>query len=75
MDFELVAEGPPGPSLITAFLSRSPLNAYEQGFKNAEDVLADLSPNSTRSLVMRQRRSWLAAGRIAAELRDSGQCK
>jgi hypothetical protein len=75
MDFELVTDGPSGPSIIAAFLSRSPLNAYEQGFKTAEDVLAELSPNSTRSLVLRQNASWLAAGKVTAEVRDSGQCK
>ena len=75
MDFELVAEGPSGPNLITAFLTRSPINGYQSGFKTAKDVLAELSPNSTRSLVMRQRSEWLAAGEAAAEIRERGQCR
>jgi hypothetical protein len=75
MDFEMLAEGPSGTGLITAFLTRSELNGYQSGFKNAEDVLAELSPNSTRSLMLRQRRGWLAAGRVTAEIRESGQCK
>jgi len=75
MDFEMVAEGPAGINLITAFLTRSPLNGYQDGFKTAKGVLAELSPNSTRSLVMRQGSGWLAAGKVVAEIRQSGQCK
>ena len=75
MDFEMVAEGPAGINLITAFLTRSPLNGFQDGFKTAKGVLAELSPNSTRSLVMRQGSGWLAAGKVAAEIRESGQCK
>jgi len=75
MDFEMVATGPAGPNLITAFLTRSPINGYQDGFKTAKSVLAELSPNSTRSLVMRQGSGWLAAGKVAAEIRGSGQCK
>jgi hypothetical protein len=74
MDFEMVAEGPAGINLITAFLTRSPLNGYQDGFKTVKGVLAELSPNSTRSLVMRQGTGWLAAGKVAAEIRESGQC-
>ena len=75
MDFEMVAGGPAGINLITAFLTRSPLNGYQDGFKTAKGVLAELSPNSTRSLVMRQGSGWLATGKVAAEIRESGQCK
>jgi hypothetical protein len=75
MDFEMVAEGPSGPNLITAFLTYSPINGYQDGFKTAKGVLAELSPNSTRSLVMRQGSGWLAAGKVAAEIRGSGQCR
>ncbi len=75
MDFEMVAEGLSGPNLITAFLTRSPVNGYQDGFKTAKGVLAELSPNSTRSLVMRQGSGWLAAGKTAAEIRGSGQCR
>ena len=75
MDFEMVAEGPFGSNLITAFLTRSEINGYQYGFKNTNDILAELSPNSTRSLVLRQRKGWLAAGRVAAEIRGGGQCR
>ena len=75
MDFEMVAQGPSGPNLITAFLTRSPINGYQNGFRGAKGVLAELSPNSTRSLVMRQGSAWLAAGKTAAEIRGNGQCK
>ena len=75
MDFEMVAEGPSGSNLITAFLTRSPINGYQDGFKTAKGVLAELSPNSTRSLVMRQGSGWLAAGKVTAEIRGSGQCR
>ena len=75
MAFEMVAEGPSGINLITAFLTRSPLNGYQGGFKTAKGVLAELSPNSTRSLVMREGSEWLAAGKVAAEIKESGQCR
>jgi len=75
MDFEMVAAGPSGLNLITAFLTRSPINGYQDGFKTAKGVLAELSPNSTRSLVMRQGSGWLAAGKVVAEIRGSGQCR
>ena len=75
MDFEMVAQGPSGPNLITVFLTRSPINGYQNGFRSARGVLAELSPNSTRSLVMRQGSAWLAAGKTAAEIRGNGQCK
>ena len=75
MEFELVSNGPPGPHLITAFLSRSPANSYESGFKTENDVMADLSPASTRSLHLRQKNDWLAAGQVAVEFREEGQCR
>ncbi|MGD8290436.1 MAG: caspase family protein [Desulfobacterales bacterium] len=75
MDFEIVAEGPSGENLIAAFLTRSSLNGYQDGLKDAKGVLAELSPNSTRSLVLRQGAGWLAAGKIAAKIRRKGQCK
>ncbi len=75
MGFELVSDGPPGPHLITAFLSRSPVNSYKDGFKTKNDVLANLSPRSTRSLIMRQQKGHLAAGKITLEIRKEGQCE
>jgi hypothetical protein len=75
MEFELVCQGPAGPHLITAFLTQSPLNNYKNGFKAQSDVLADLSPVSTRSLRLRQKKEWLAAGRVAVEFRPEGQCQ
>jgi hypothetical protein len=74
MNFELVADGPPGTALITAFLTRSPLDSYRYGFKNPQDILADLSPGSTRSLLLRQKQDWLAAGKATAEIRQEGKC-
>jgi len=75
MGFELVTDGPTGPNLITAFVTKSPINSYEHGFKTAKDVLATLSPNSTRALILRQKQGWLAAGRLTADIRDEGQCR
>ena len=75
MDFEMLTEGILGSNLITAFLTRSPLNSYEYGFKTPNDVLAGLAPRSTRSLIMRQKEGWLAAGRIIAEIRAEGKCR
>ena len=75
MDFEMVAEGPSGPNLIIAFITRLPINGYQDGFKTAKGVLAELSPNSTRSLVMRQDSGWLAAGKTAADIKGNGQCR
>ena len=75
MDFEVVTDGKTGPNRITAFLTRSPVNAYENGFRTAADVLAMLSPKSTRSLVLGQKQGWLAAGRVTADIRNQGQCR
>jgi hypothetical protein len=75
MEFELVCDGPTGPHLITAFLTQSPLNSYESGFKAKSDVMADLSPESARSLRLRQKKEWLAAGRVFVEFREEGQCQ
>ena len=75
MDFEMVAHGPAGSNLITAFLTNSPVNGYRDGFKTVKGVLAELSPKSIRSLVMRQGSGWLAAGIVAAEIRENGQCR
>jgi hypothetical protein len=75
MDFEFVSDGPPGSHLITAFLTRTPLNSYEYGFKTKDDLMADLSPGSTRSLIMRQKKDWLAAGKVTVEIRQEGQCQ
>ena len=73
--YALMADGHTGPHQITAFLTRSPLNAYENGFRTATDVLARLSPNSTRSLVLRQKQEELAAGSITTRIRKEGQCR
>jgi hypothetical protein len=75
MGFEMVSDGPPGPHLITAFLSRTPVNNYKDGFKAKSDVMASLSPSSTRSLIMRQKKGHLAAGKITVEIRGEGQCE
>jgi hypothetical protein len=75
MKFELVSDGPAGPHLITAFLTRSPVNTYKDGFKTKNDVLADLSPNSARSLILRQKKDWLAAGKVSVEIREAGRCE
>jgi len=75
MNFELVADGPPGTGLITAFLTRTPLNSYNDGFRTPADVLAGLSPSSTRALILRQKQNWLAAGRMTVEIREEGGCR
>jgi hypothetical protein len=75
MGFEMVTDGKTGPNQITAFLTRSPVNTYDNGFRTAVDVLAKLSPKSTRSLVLRQKQGWLAAGRLTADVRNQGQCR
>ena len=75
MDFEIVTDDPLGPSLIVAFLTRRPMNSYRSGFKTLSDVLAHLSPNSTRSLMMHQKQDGLAAGRLVFNIREEGQCK
>lgn len=75
MNFALVADGPPGASLITAFLTRAPLNSYNNGFRTPADVLAGLSPSSTRSLMLRQKQNWLAAGKVTVEIREEGGCR
>ena len=75
MNFEMITDKTTGPNQITAFLTQSPINTYEHGFKTPEDVLATLSPNSTRSLILRQKQGWLAAGKITADIRNEGQCR
>jgi hypothetical protein len=75
MNFEVITDGVTGPNQITAFLTKSPINAYEHGFKTSKNVLATLSPNSTRSLALRQKQEWLAAGNITADIRDEGKCR
>ena len=75
MEFEMVADGKTGPYQITAFLTRSPVNAYEKGFKTAVDMIARLSTQSSRSLILRKKQGWLAAGRITADIRNEGHCR
>lgn len=75
MNFELVSEGPPGINLITAFLTRSPVDGYQNGFRSPQDAMAGLSPGSTRSLILHQKQDWLAAGKVAVEIRDKGKCR
>ena len=48
---------------------------YQDGYKNTKDVLAELSPNTARSLALRQGAGWLAAGKATAEIRGSGKCR
>ena len=73
--YALMADGHTGPHQITAFLTRSPLNTYENGFRSATDVLARLSPNAARSLVLRQKQDDLAACSIRTHVREEGQCR
>ena len=75
MNFEMITDKTTGPNQITAFLTKSPINTYEHGFKTPEDVWATLSPNSTRALILRQKQGWLAAGKITADIRNEGQCR
>jgi hypothetical protein len=75
MNFEMVTDGPPGPALVTAFLTRSPMDGYKNGFKAPTAVLAELSPNSTRSLMMRKKEDRLAAAKVSVEIREEGRCK
>ena len=75
MGFELITDGKTGPNHITAFLTRSQVNAFENGFRTPADVLATLSPNSTRSLTLRRKQGWLAAGKVTANILNEGQCR
>jgi hypothetical protein len=75
MEFELICDGPPGPRMIAAFLSRSPENGYATGFRMQDGPLADLSPISKRSLIMRQKYDYLAAGKVSVEIREEGGCE
>ena len=75
MGFEMVTDGKTGPNRITAFLTKEPVNAYKNGFRTPAEVLARLSPKSTRSLVLRQKQGWLAAGKLTANIRNEGQCR
>ncbi len=75
MGFELMTDGKPGANFITAILSQSPINAFENGFRTQTDVLATLSPKSTRSLVLRQNQDELAAGSITTRIRNEGHCQ
>ena len=75
MDFELVSDSPPGPHLIAAFLTRSPVNGFKSGFRTKHDIMAFLSPTLTRSLVMRQKQDWLAAGKVSVDIRPEGACR
>ena len=75
MNFELVSEGPPGPHLITAILSRWPANASEAGNQTKYEVMAELSPISTGSMNKGQKMGYLAAGKITVEVRETGGCK
>ena len=75
MEFELVCEGPPGSRMIAAFLTRSPENGYLTGFRMQDGPLADLSQISWRSLIMRQKFDYLAAGKVSVEIRKEGGCE
>ncbi len=48
---------------------------YKYGFKTTADVFARLSPNSTRSLMLSQRRDLPAAGRVTTDIRGKGECE
>ncbi len=74
-NYELTAEGKTGPHQITAFLTRSPLNAYADGFRTPADVLARLSPLASRSLALRQKHEGLATGRVTTHIRQEGHCR
>jgi hypothetical protein len=75
MHFEMVVDGSLRPSIIRAFLSASPINVDQNGFRNPRNMFAILSPNSTRSLILRQRDRWLASGSVTAEIRSNGMCQ
>ena len=75
MNFEMVADGATGSNRISAFLTKAPINAYKHGFKASQNVMATLSPNSVRSLALRQKQGWLAAGIMTADIRDEGKCR
>ncbi|MDJ0721377.1 MAG: caspase family protein [Desulfobacterales bacterium] len=74
-NYALTAEGKTGPHRITAFLTRSPLNAYANGFRTPADVLARLSPHASRSLALRQQQEGLAAGSATTHIRREGHCR
>ena len=73
--YEFTADGKTGPHQIAAFVTQSPLNTYADGFRTPTDVLARLSPHSSRSLALRQRQEGLAAGRITTHVRNEGHCR
>ena len=75
MNYALMAGGRTGPRQITAFVTQSPLNTYANGFKTPADVLATLSPHSSRSLALRQKQEGLAAGRVTTRIRQKGHCR
>ena len=75
MNFEMVVDGPLRPGLIRAFLSANPMNLDHYDFKPSLNPFAILSPNSTRSLILRQMERWLATGSIAAEIRGDDMCE
>ena len=75
MRFEIITDETTGFNQISAFLTKSPINTYKRGFKTTQDVLATLSPGSTRALILRQKQGWLAAGQVTADIRDEGQCR
>ncbi len=74
-NYALTAEGKAGRHQITAFLTRSPLNAYANGFRTPTDVLARLSPHASRSLALRQQQEGLAAGHVITHIRHEGHCR
>ena len=45
------------------------------GVQTKRDVLAEMSPNSARSLVLRRDSDWLAAGKATVDIREKGQCR
>jgi hypothetical protein len=75
MEYELVSSGPPGPHLITAFLTRSPLTSQKHGFNIKHNAAADFSPDSTRFLISGPQNGYLAASEVTVEIRQAGRCE
>jgi hypothetical protein len=74
-DYALMADGRTGPRQITAFVTRSPLNTYANGFRTPREILATLSPYSARSLALRQKQEGLSAGRVRTQIHQEGHCR
>jgi hypothetical protein len=72
MNFEMVARAPEGPWLILAFLSKTPLNLYKEGFHEVESLFAELSPKGMATvkkfLVRAKEKKDLASGKVVVKV-------